>query len=82
MIRGDLTAQRILTALCVTREVTDTTMEHYSDKGPLECLEGGSAPPRPRVVLDRESGPEQRAIWKRAASTRAQKNLGLGPDIS
>ena len=93
MISGDLTAQRILTALCViwevcdyvtqvTWKVTDTTMEHYSDKGPLEGLEGGLAPPRPRVVLDKQSGPEQWAIWKLAVSTRAQKNLGLGPDIA
>ena len=82
MISGDLTAQRILTALCVIWEVTDTTMEHYSDKGPLEGLEGGLAPPHPRVVLDKQSGPEQWAIWKLAVSTRAQKNLGLGPDIS
>ena len=63
-------------------KVTDTTMEHYYDKGLLEWLDGGLAPPRPRIVLDKQSGPEQWAIWKLAARTRAQKNLGLGLDIS
>ena len=57
-------------------------MEHYYDKGLLEWLDGGLAPPRPRIVLDKQSGPEQRDIWKFAARTRAWKNLGLGLDIS
>ena len=34
-------------------------------------------PPRPRIVLDKQSGPEQWDIWKLAASTEE-----LGPDIS
>ena len=63
-------------------KVTDTMMEHYYDKGLLEWPDGGLAPPRPRIVLDKQSGPEQWAIWKLAARTRAQKNLGLGLDIS
>ena len=82
MISGDLTAQRILTALCVIWKVTDTTMEHYYDKGLLEWLDHGLAPPRPRIVLDKQSGPEQWDIWKLAPNTRKRKNLGLGPDIS
>ena len=50
-------------------------MEHYYDKGLLEWLDGGLAPPRPRIVLDKQSGPERWDIWKLAASTRAPKNL-------
>ena len=57
-------------------------MEHYYDKGLLEWLDGGLAPPRPGIILDKQSGPEQWNIWKLAASTRAQKILGLGLDIS
>ena len=53
----------------MTWEVTDTTMEHYLGKGLLGCLDGGLAPPRPRIVLDKQSGPEQWDIWKLAAST-------------
>jgi len=82
MVCGYLTAQMIFTTLCVIWKVTDTTMEHYCDKGLLEWLDGGLAPPRPRIVLDKQSGPEQWAIWKLAAGTRARKNLGLGLDIS
>ena len=82
MVCGYLTAQRISTTLCVIWQVTDTTREHYYDKGLLEWLDRGLAPPRPRIVLDKQSGPEQWDIWKLAASTRAQKNLELGPDIS
>ena len=29
-------------------------MEHYYDKGLLEWLDGGLAPPRPRIVLDKQ----------------------------
>ena len=82
MVCGYLTAQMILTTLCVIWKVTDTTMEHYYDKGLLEWLDHGLAPPRPRIVLDKQSGPEQWDIWKLAGSTRARKNLELGPDIS
>ena len=66
----------------VTRKVTDTTMEHYHDIGLLGWLDGGLAPPCPRIVLDKQSGPEQWVIWKLAASTRAWKNLKPGLDIS
>ena len=31
---------------------------------------GGLAPPRPRIVLDKQSGPEQWDIWKLAVSTK------------
>ena len=82
MVCDYLTAQMILTTLCVIQKATDTMMEHYYDKGLLEWLDRGLAPPRPRIVLDKQSGPEQWDIWKLAASTRAQKNLELGPDIS
>ena len=44
-------------------------MEHYHDKGLLGWLDGGLAPPRPRIVLNKQSGPEQRDIWKLAVST-------------
>ena len=57
-------------------------MEHYHDKGLLGWLDGGLAPHRPRIVLDKQSGPEQWDIWKLAASSRAPKNLKLGLDIS
>ena len=52
----------------VTWKVTDTTMEHYRDKGLLWRLEGGLAPARPRI-LDKQSGLEQWDIWKLAVST-------------
>ena len=82
MVCGYLTAQMILTTLCVIWEVTDTIMEHYYDKRLLEWLDGGLAPPQPKIVHDKQSGPEQWDIWKLAGSTRARKNLELGPDIS
>ena len=44
-------------------------MDHYYDKGLLVWLDGGLAPPCPRIVLDKQSGPEQWDIWKLAAST-------------
>ena len=54
MACGYLTAQRILATLCVIWKVTDTMMEHYYDKGLLEWLDRGLAPPRPRIVLDKQ----------------------------
>ena len=74
MISGDPVAQKRLTAWCVTVtqvtwRVTDTTMEHYHDIGLLGWLDGGLAPPRPRIILDKQSGPEQWDIWKLAVST-------------
>ena len=57
----------------VTWKVTGTVMEHYHDKGLLGWLDGGLAPPRPRIILDKQSdkqsGPERWDIWKLAAST-------------
>ena len=53
----------------VTWKVTDTRIEHYHDKGLLGWLDGGLAPPGPRIVLDKQSGPEQWDIWKLAVST-------------
>ncbi|XP_040122544.1 endogenous retrovirus group K member 18 Env polyprotein-like [Oryx dammah] len=38
----------------VTWKVTDTTMKYYHDKGLLGWLDGGLAPPRPRIILDKE----------------------------
>ena len=59
MVCGYLTAQMILTTLCVIWEVTDTMMEHYYDKGLLGWLEGGMAPPSPPgIILDKQSGPK------------------------
>ena len=49
----------------VAWKVTNTTMEHYHDKG----LDSGMAPPRPRIILDKQIGPEQWDIWKLAART-------------
>ena len=37
----------------VAQKVTNTTVEHYHDKGLLGWLDGGMAPPRPRIVLDK-----------------------------
>ena len=44
-------------------------MEHYHDQGFLGWLHGGMAPPHPRIVLDKQIGPEQWDIWKLATST-------------
>ena len=62
----------------VAWKINDTTMEHYHDKGLPGWFDGGLAPPRPRIILDKQSGPEQWDIWKLIAL----KNLGLVPDIS
>ena len=75
MVCGYLSAQKMLTALCVTMllmawKINDTSMEHYHDKGLLGWLDSGLAPPRPRIVLDKQSGPEQWDIWKLAVSTK------------
>ena len=58
----------------VTWKVTGTVMEHYHDKGLLGWLDGRLAPPCPKTVLDKRSGPEQWDIWKLAAST---EELGI-----
>ena len=57
---------------CATQmawKVTNTTMEHYHDRGLLGWLEGGMAPPCPPIILNKQIGPEQWDIWKFAAST-------------
>ena len=41
----------------------------HHDKGLLGWLDGGLAPPHPRIVLDKQNGPEQWDVWKLAAST-------------
>ena len=43
-------------------------MEHYHDRGLLGWLDGRIAPCHPRIVLDKQIGPEQWDIWKLAAS--------------
>ena len=43
----------------VTWNVTDTMMKHCLGKGLLGWLDGGLAPLSPRIVLDKQSGPEQ-----------------------
>ena len=53
----------------VAWKINDTTMEHYHDKGLLGWLDGGLVPPHPRIILDKQSGPEQWDIWKLAVST-------------
>ena len=45
-------------------------MEHYHDKLLLGWLDGEMAPLRPRIVLNKQIGPEQWDIWKLAASTK------------
>ena len=64
MIYGCLTAQIILTALHVTilLKVTNTMMEHYHDKGLLGWLDGGMASLHPRIVSDKQIGPELRDL--------------------
>ena len=58
-------------------KVNDTAMEHYHDKGLLGRLDSGLAPPSPRIVLDKQSGPEQWDIWKLAASTEHRRTWDL-----
>ena len=53
----------------VAWKITNTMMEHYQDKGLLGWLDSGMAPPHPRIVLNKQIGPEQWDIWKVAAST-------------
>ena len=73
MICGCLTARRVLTALRdsatqVAWRVTNSRMEHYHDKGLLSWLDGGMASPCPRIILHKQTGPEQWGTWKLAAS--------------
>ena len=50
-------------------KVTNTTMEHYHDKGLLGWLDGEMDSRRPRIILDKQVGPEQWDMWKLAPST-------------
>ena len=45
-------------------------MEHYYDKGLLGWLDSGLVPPPSRIILGKQSGPEQWDIWKLAANTK------------
>ena len=54
-------------------------MEHFHDKGLLGWIDGGMAPPRPQIILSKQTGPEQWDIWKLSTNT---ENLELGLDIS
>ena len=63
----------------VAWKVTDTTMEHYHDKGLLGWYDGGMAP----LIL--ESSLMNRLGLKNGTFgnlLQALRNLGLGPDIS
>ena len=53
----------------VAQKVTNTMMEHYHEKGLLGWLDSGMAPPYPRIILNKQIGPEHWDIWKLAAST-------------
>ena len=63
----------------VTWRVTNSSVKHFHGKGLLGWLDGRMAPPLPRIVLNKQIGPEQWDIWKLAAS---MENLKLGLDIS
>ena len=63
----------------VTWKITNSSMEHFHDKGLLGWLDGGMARPRPQIVLNKQIGPEQWDIWKLATNT---ENLEAGLDIS
>ena len=52
----------------VTWKITNSSMEHFHDKGLLGWLDGGMAPPCPQTVLNRQIGPEQWDIWKLATN--------------
>jgi len=66
---GDINSTICDYATQVAWKITNTMMEHYQDKGLLGWLDSGMAPPHPRIVLNKQIGPEQRDIWKLSAST-------------
>ena len=76
MVCGYLTAQMILTTLCVIWKAIDTTMERYYDKGLLEWFDGGLVPPRPRIVLDKQSGPEKMEHLETCCKHQSTEELG------
>ena len=53
----------------VTRKITNSSMEHFHNKGLLGWLDGKMAPPHPQIILNKRIGPEQWDIWKLATST-------------
>ena len=53
----------------VARKITNSSMEHFHDKGLLGWVDGGMTPPRSLIILNKLIGPEQWDIWKLAAST-------------
>ena len=53
----------------VTWKITNSSMEHFHDKGFLGWLDGWIAPPHPQIVLNKQIGPEQWYIWKLAPNT-------------
>ena len=59
----------------VAWKINDTTMEHYHDKGLLGWLDGGLAPPHPRIILNKQSGPEQWDVWKTCCEQQKIWNL-------
>ena len=60
----------------VAWKVNDTTMEHYHDKGLLGWLDSGLAPPRPRIVLDKQSGPEKMEHLETCCKHQSTEELG------
>ena len=56
-------------------------MECYYDKGLLERLDGGLAPPRPSIVLDKQWASTMGHL-ETCCEHQSTDNLGLGPDIS
>ena len=54
-------------------------MKHYRDKGLLGWLDNGITSLHPRIILDKQVGPEH-GTYKYLPP--APKNLGLGQDIS
>ena len=43
----------------VTWKITNSSVEHFHDKGLLGCLDGRMAPARPQIILHKRIGPEQ-----------------------
>ena len=43
----------------VTWKITNSSMEHFHDKGHLGCLDGRMAPHCPQIILHKQIGPEQ-----------------------
>ena len=50
-------------------KITNSSMEHFHNKGLLGWLDCEMAPPHPQIILNKRIGPEQWDIWKLAAST-------------